>query len=152
MSPRLHNRGGCVAGLLRQKRIAIPEDGFRFRDTLHLPSIMVGSETNYRFAGVFHALNQRRARLCHSKQTIAQFPKLDVAGSTPVSRSNFFNHLHKSHSHCAPFKINALLSYWKNEAIWLISVLRLTMRPPPCPTALFIKYLRAFVRSMTASG
>ena len=29
-----------------------------------IPSIKAGSETNYRFAGVFHALNQRRARLC----------------------------------------------------------------------------------------
>jgi hypothetical protein len=42
-----------------------------------------------RFIGVFHALNQRLARLCHTKQTIAQFPKLDVAGSSPVSRSIF---------------------------------------------------------------
>ena len=32
--------------------------------TLHLPSIKAGSETNYRFAGVFHTLNQRPARLC----------------------------------------------------------------------------------------
>jgi hypothetical protein len=40
------------------------KDGFRISHTLHLPSIQAGSETNYRFAGVFHALNQRRARLC----------------------------------------------------------------------------------------
>jgi hypothetical protein len=67
-----------------------------------------------------------------------QLPKLDVAGSTPVSRSIFFNNLPKTHSRCAPFKINARLTCWKNEAIWLISVLRLTMRPPPGPTAFFI--------------
>jgi len=46
--------------------------------------------------------------------------------------------LPKTHSRCAPFKINARLTCWKNEAIWLISVLRLTMRPPPGPTAFFI--------------
>ena len=45
------------------KRTEIPEDGFRLRYTLHLPSIKVGSETSYRFIGVLHALNQRRARL-----------------------------------------------------------------------------------------
>ena len=32
-----------------------------------------------------------------------QLPKLDVAGSTPVSRSNFFNDLHSPVSPCAPF-------------------------------------------------
>jgi len=32
-----------------------------------------------------------------------QLPKLDVAGSTPVSRSNFFNDLHEPASLCAPF-------------------------------------------------
>jgi hypothetical protein len=43
----------------------------------------------YYFVGVFHTLNQRHAHLCYSKQNIAHFPKLDVAGSTPVSRSIF---------------------------------------------------------------
>jgi hypothetical protein len=37
---------------------------FTIASTLHLPSIKVGLEMNYRFAGVFHALNQRHARLC----------------------------------------------------------------------------------------
>ena len=32
-----------------------------------------------------------------------QLPKLDVAGSTPVSRSIFFNDLHTPASPCAPF-------------------------------------------------
>ncbi len=32
-----------------------------------------------------------------------QLPKLDVAGSTPVSRSIFFNDLHKPVPLCAPF-------------------------------------------------
>ena len=32
-----------------------------------------------------------------------QLPKLDVAGSTPVSRSNFINDLQKPASPCAPF-------------------------------------------------
>jgi hypothetical protein len=40
------------------------EDEFRICYTLHLPSVKVRLETTYRFAGVFHALNQRRARLC----------------------------------------------------------------------------------------
>jgi hypothetical protein len=37
-------------------------EDFTIAYTLHLPSIKVGSEMNYRFAGVFHALNQRHAR------------------------------------------------------------------------------------------
>jgi hypothetical protein len=32
-----------------------------------------------------------------------QLPKLDVAGSNPVSRSNLLNHLHKFIPPCAPF-------------------------------------------------
>ena len=32
-----------------------------------------------------------------------QLPKLDVAGSSPVSRSRFFNDLHGPASLCAPF-------------------------------------------------
>ena len=32
-----------------------------------------------------------------------QLPKLDVAGSNPVSRSILFNDLHKPVSPCAPF-------------------------------------------------
>jgi hypothetical protein len=56
-------------------------------DTLHLPSINKPAETGYRFIGVFHTLNQRRALPCYLKQTITQIPKLDVAGSSPVSRS-----------------------------------------------------------------
>jgi hypothetical protein len=36
-----------------------------------------------------------------------QLPKLDVAGSTPVSRSNFFNDLHSPASSCAPFVLQS---------------------------------------------
>ena len=36
-----------------------------------------------------------------------QLPKLDVAGSSPVSRSNFFNDLHKPVSPCAPFVLRS---------------------------------------------
>ena len=41
------------------------------------------------FIGVFRAPNQRRALPCYSKQIMIHFPKLDVAGSIPVSRSIF---------------------------------------------------------------
>jgi hypothetical protein len=47
-----------------------------------------------------------------------QLPKLDVAGSTPVSRSNLFNHLQtiarndsKLCSVCAPIRIKAPLNH-----------------------------------------
>jgi len=51
--------------VLRPEHIAIPGTIFTIAYTLHLPSIKVGLEMTYRFAGVFHALNQRHARLCH---------------------------------------------------------------------------------------
>ncbi len=62
--------------------------------TLHLPSINTSAETGYGFVGVFHTPNQRHARPYYSKQTITQFPKLDVAGSSPVSQLHLiFNSL-----------------------------------------------------------
>jgi hypothetical protein len=50
-------------------------------------------ETKACFVGVFSYPESRRAQLCHRKQNIAHFSKLDVAGSNPVSRSSFFNGL-----------------------------------------------------------
>jgi len=44
-------------------------------------------EKQAHFIGVFRAPNQRRALPCYSKQIMIQLPKLDVAGSNPVSRS-----------------------------------------------------------------
>src|ERR1017187_7193921 len=46
---------GRNASSCDRNALAIPEDGYRSRYTLHLPSINAGSEMNYRFAGVFHA-------------------------------------------------------------------------------------------------
>src|ERR1035437_10913019 len=57
--------------------------------TLQKPSISKPFETRSCFVGVFHALNQRHAQLYYSKHKTAQLPKLDVAGSNPVSRSIF---------------------------------------------------------------
>ena len=37
-----------------------------------------------------------------------QLPKLDVAGSSPVSRSNLFNDLQNPISFCAPFVLRLL--------------------------------------------
>ena len=45
----------------------------------------------------------RHGRKCSLFTIHDQIPKLDVAGSTPVSRSNFFNDLHEPASLCAPF-------------------------------------------------
>jgi hypothetical protein len=53
-------------------------------DTLHLPSINKPAETGYRFMGVFHTLNQRRALPCYLRQTITQLPKLDVNDAKPM--------------------------------------------------------------------
>jgi hypothetical protein len=39
-----------------------------------------------------------------------RLPKLDVAGSTPVSRSNFFNDLRIPAPHCAPFVLDLIHS------------------------------------------
>jgi hypothetical protein len=60
-----HAKAAGVAGIPQLGAPGFPRDRFCLRYTLHLPSVKVGSEMNYRFAGVFHALNQRRARLCH---------------------------------------------------------------------------------------
>ena len=56
--------------------------------TLLKPSINTPAKTDPCFIGVFHTLNQRHAQLYYLKQNMAHFPKLDVAGSIPVSRSN----------------------------------------------------------------
>ena len=57
--------------------------------TLLKPSINTPAKTDPCFIGVFHTLNQRHAQLYYLKQNMAHFPKLDVAGSSPVSRSIF---------------------------------------------------------------
>ena len=56
-------QGKCIAVALDPKRIGFRGMDFAFANTLHLPSIKEDSETNYRFAGVFHTLNQRPAQL-----------------------------------------------------------------------------------------
>ena len=61
--------------------------------TLQKPSISTCFETDPCFVGVFHTLNQRHAHPCYSEQGIAHFPKLDVAGSSPVSRCVLSKHL-----------------------------------------------------------
>ena len=52
-------------GLLRPETYRDFGGAFRFRYTLHLPSIKASLETNHRFVGVFHTLNQRHAQLCY---------------------------------------------------------------------------------------
>jgi hypothetical protein len=55
--------------------------------TLHYPSISMPAKTGMRLWAFLVPPNQRHAHPCYSKQTIAHIPKLDVAGSSPVSRS-----------------------------------------------------------------
>ena len=51
--------------ILRPETYRDSGGGFRFRYTLHLPSIRMSGETDPCFVGVFHTLNQRRAQLCY---------------------------------------------------------------------------------------
>ena len=51
--------------ILRPETYRDSGGGFRFRYTLHLPSISRPAKLSRRFIGVFHTLNQRRAQLCY---------------------------------------------------------------------------------------
>jgi hypothetical protein len=112
-----------------------------------------------------NADSARRCRFRSSQQkrasdldpTYVWIPKLDVAGSSPVSRSNLFNDLQPATrtrsapcSVCAPFRIDAALKHSKQRATLAREVLRLAIVLTPL-NLLMHQGLACPVPSMTAS-
>jgi hypothetical protein len=60
---------------------------------LHLYSIKNMLFSDPHKQGVFYHRKSTPCNLCSLFSMLCQFPKLDVAGSIPVSRSNLFNKL-----------------------------------------------------------